>query len=160
MATFNPGTDGDLTSATLEGAFAQMVVLINGAIASEPNADQGSVTYTINPTTGQMTGNYDLPISFTGGGGGSFTITPTNTLAVTFAPGTGGDLSATDYPSAFIELLESLQSAELAEGVGPGSGVSMNVNTDTLRISGAFSNPVSLGISGGGIEVIPTEYTA
>ena len=160
MAAFNPGTGGTLLSTSLEAAIVELAEASQGlddALVTPTN----NIGIVYDSDASIATIGLALPVTIsTSGGQLSYTATDFLSGSV-FAPGTGGDLSATTYPGALLELATLLQSAEAGDADAD-NNVNITVDSDAGVATFTGSIPIVFAVSGtdGSISIQANPYIA
>lgn len=155
MASFTNG-GGTLKSSTMEQALVELcerTQLLDAAL-SDPTGNIGLV-YNADGNTSTI--GLSLPVTRSIVSG-KLTYTATNFLPDdTFAPGTSGTLTSTEYPAALLELATDIQVLEVAQDK---NNLQITIDDDAGLVTVTATMPVTYTIdsSSGATTVTADEY--
>ncbi|MCC5619248.1 hypothetical protein LC605_30090 [Nostoc sp. CHAB 5836] len=161
MSTFNNG-GGTLKSSTKPAAFLEIAHLINEAERAASTVDVTLDNVTINYDTGARTATIDatLPVGSTINSSGQIVISASNYLGGSvFNPGTGGEIKASSFPSAFLEMAQFLAASEQAVTPAPPNNITIAIDLEALTTTISATLPVVPTLDSAGKPVFTaTDY--
>lgn len=161
MSTFNNG-GGSLKSTNKPAAFLEIAHLTNEAERAASTVDVTLDNVTVTYDTGARTTSVaaTLPVGSAINSSGQIVVSATNYLGGSaFNPGTSGELKATTYPAAFLELAQLLATAEQAISPTPVNNVTISVDLEALTATVTATLPVVPTLDSAGKPVFTaTDY--
>lgn len=164
MSVFTPGADGSLKATNLPAALLEAAILLDQAEASRNGANptlapRQNITVTADLGTRTAAISATIPAVFSTNNAGAIVVDASDYLGATysgFTPGTGGQISSTDRPSAFIEVAQALANAEkqvLPVDDQPNNCV-ISFEQETQSITVSATLPITTSIDADGSLVI------
>jgi hypothetical protein len=161
MSTFNNG-GGTLKSSTKPAAFLEIAHLINEAERAASTVDVTLDNVTINYDTGARTTTIDatLRVGSTINSSGQIVISASNYLGGSiFNPGTGGEIKASSFPAAFLEMAQSLAASEQAVTPTAPNNITIAIDLEALTATVTATLPVVPTLDSAGKPVFTaTDY--
>lgn len=162
-----PGTGATLTPETLEGYTLSLLEFGQTQELTAAKNPQGLnfITSSIDRDNGTLTGNVTFPVEITTESNGTIIISAADYLnAVTFTPGTGGTITASNWVAALINCTVRQRNREIDTSYNPTSGLSpitWGINSSSLAGRKAtFSADYNLPIEALILPTGGTTYTA
>jgi hypothetical protein len=161
MSTFNNG-GGTIKSTNKPSAFLEIAHLINEAERTASTVDVTLDNVTITYDTGARTAaiNATLPVGSTINSSGQIVISASNYLGgATFNPGTGGEIKASSFPAAFLEMAQFLASSEQVVTPTAPNNITIAIDLEALTATVAATLPVVPTVDSAGKPVFTaTDY--
>lgn len=164
MSVFAPGTGGSLKATNLPKALLEAAILLDQAENNRNGANPSltpkqNITVSVDMGTRVAAVAATIPASFSTNENGAIVVDASDYLGASyssFTPGTGGDLTSTDRPSALVEVAQKLASAEKA--VTPvddqPNNVTITFEQETQSITISASLPVTTSTDADGSLVV------
>lgn len=162
MSTFT-NTGSSLKSTNKPAALLELAHALANAerIASTPEAPLNniSIAFDLEGRTAAITAS--LPLAASISGTGAIVVNGANYIGGSgsaFVPGTG-ELKSTHLPAAFLELVETVNLAELAVTTNPPNNVSVTLDLENLTAAISASLPLTTAVDGTGkVVTTATDY--
>lgn len=161
MSTFNNG-GGALHSTNKPQALLEMAHALASTERAASTADVtlNNITISMDLEAQTATIAATLPIAAALNSSGQVVVTASNYLSASaFNPGSGGDLHATNYPAAFLEVAQIVAGAEQAVATNQPNNVTIAFDLEAGAAAISASLPISSSIdSSGKISVVASDY--
>jgi hypothetical protein len=161
MTSVTVGSGATIGSDTVEGQFLQLIEYFQSLEANNGNTTN-FFAGTYDSDTLVFTGNFQIPIKFSGTTGLTFTGDPdTGSFpSGTFTPGTGGFFTATLAINYFIQVICHLMSLQndLTKNPQKNQNVTATLNLNRNLLTGNFTVPYLKTATPTGISIVAASY--